>query len=63
MEPGPPEEKADSISRTGNVQDEPGTFCHSRNQGITEVMPEGLKSQYEEAKDRDNLNINNTSCK
>ena len=28
-----------------------------------QVMSEGLKSQYEEAKDGDNLNVNNNDCK
>lgn len=30
---------------------------------IAEVMSERLKSQSEEAKDEDNLNINNNNCK
>lgn len=28
-----------------------------------EVMSEGLKSQYEKAKEGDNLNVNNSNCK
>lgn len=28
-----------------------------------QVMSEGLKSQYEEAKDWDNSNVNNNNCK